>query len=511
MDSTVTGVANSLNEILSGKPKGLIDFAKSITVIPNIVSTLRAGDKAIKEYRGGEMSNEVEAMIDANGRTGLTKVYTLDSYYNLKKAIGKLGADNDWSQIPKIVKNALLTLPEIAAKPLMEWYVPRLKVGGFLKTMESELLTKGPMSSFEIQKMRQRVWDSMDDRLGQMVYDNIFWDKTMKDLAFLSIRSFGWTGGTIRAFGKGALEAPGSVASLVKGKGISPNTAWLLSLPMTVGIYGAMYQYMMTGKGPEEWRDYFFPKDGTKNTDGTDHRVSLPSYMKDAFSYAKDPLKTLTDKTSPFVNEVISLFSNKDFYGTEIYSKDDPIMKRGLDVLHYEAESFIPFSFKSQSSEVQDTRQQIEQKFGIMGAKKEFQRSSIQNSISEASQRSFQDETKSKEDAVRIKARRDVRNALFAGKTWAEIPQTVKDDAKLYGSSLRRYLADATLDPYKRMFRDLPSERQVEVWSKMKPAEKETYKKYLNSIRSFENIIASKPELLKKPEFAQAYKEIISR
>ena len=306
VDSTVTGVANSLNEILSGKPKGLIDFAKSITVIPNIVSTLRAGDKAIKEYRGGEMSNEVEAMIDANGRTGLTKVYTLDSYYNLKKAIGKLGADNDWSQIPKIVKNALLTLPEIAAKPLMEWYVPRLKVGGFLKTMESELLTKGPMSSFEIQKMRQRVWDSMDDRLGQMVYDNIFWDKTMKDLAFLSIRSFGWTGGTIRAFGKGALEAPGSVASLVKGKGISPNTAWLLSLPMTVGIYGAMYQYMMTGKGPEEWRDYFFPKDGTKNTDGTDHRVSLPSYMKDAFSYAKDPLKTLTDKTSPFVNEVIT-------------------------------------------------------------------------------------------------------------------------------------------------------------------------------------------------------------
>ena len=510
VDSTVTGVANSLNKILSGKPMGLVDFAKSITIVPNIIETLMKGDKAIKEYQSGTMSGEVESMIDANGRTGLTKVYTLDSYYNLKKAIGKLGADNDWSQIPKIIKNGLLTLPEIAAKPLMEWYIPRLKVGGFLKTMESELQTKGPMSAFEVQKMRQRVWDSMDDRLGQMVYDNIFWDKTMKDLAFLSIRSFGWTGGTIRAFGKGAFEVPQSVGSLVKGKGISPNTAWLLSLPMTVGIYGAMYQYMMTGKGPDEWRDYFFPKDGTKNTDGTDHRVSLPSYMKDAFSYAKDPLKTLTDKTSPFVNEVISLLSNKDFYGTEIYSKDDPYLKRGLDVLEYEAESFIPFSFKAQSSETQNTRQQIEQKFGIMGAKKEFQRSPIQNMISEASVRSFQDESKSKEDAVRIKARRDVRNALFAGKTWAQIPKETKDAAKLFGSSLRRYLSDAHLDPYKRMFRDLPSERQVEVWSKMRADEKATYKKYLNSVSSFRNIIHSKPELLKKPEFAQAYKEIIS-
>ena len=516
MDATVTGVANAMNRISSGHfLGGAADFLKSITVVPNIAQTLMRGDKAIKEYRGDGMSADVEAMIQANARTGLTKMYTLDSWYNLKKSVGKLRADKDYSQIPKVIKNALLSLPEAAAKPLMGWYVPRLKVGGFLRTMDVELQRMGPMSEAEIQKLRQKTWDSMDDRLGQMVYDNIFWDKTMKDLSFLSIRSFGWTGGTIRALGKGVLEAPGSAVSLVKGKGMSQNTAWLLSLPMTVGMYGAMYQYMMTGKGPDNWKDYFFPKDGTKNADGTDHRVSLPSYMKDAFSYAKHPWKTIKDKTSPFINEVVSLLENKDFYGTEIYGSDsDNYFKKGLDVLgdilKYEGESFIPFSFKAQSSEDQSPRQQIEQKFGIMGAKKEFQNDPIQLAISEASERSFKDETKSKEDAVRIKARRDVRNALFAGKKWTDIPQQVKDDAKLFGSSLRRYLADAHLDPYKRMFRDLPSERQVEVWAKMKPDEKKSYKQYLNSVSSFHNIIRSKPELLKKPEFAQAYKEIIS-
>jgi len=480
MDATVTGAAEGVRLLTAGKPSGFGQLLSSLAVLPNIGKTLYVGDKGIKSYRQkGIMDESVRGMIDANARTGLSKIYTLDSYYNLKKGIGKLRADKDFSQLPGVVKNLVLTIPEIAAKPLMEWYVPRLKVGGMIRTAENEIIMKGgrgELSSKDIARIYQKAGDSMDDRLGQMVYDNLFWDKTMKDMAFLTIRSFGWTGGTIRAFGKGTLEAPESAKRLLKGEGLTSNTAWLLTLPAMVGTYGAMYQYIMTGKKPEEWRDYFFPKDGTKNADGTDHRVSLPSYMKDAFSYAKDPGKTLADKTSPIINEVISLFENKDFYGTEIYSGN--LIEKGVDILKFEAESFIPFSFKPQSSSEKEPslRQKVEQKFGIMPAKKEFQQTAIQNKISVAAQKSFKDEVKTKADAERISARRELRNDLFAGTKWKDIPKEVRDKARLTNNGQQAYIRDAKLNPYHRIFRDLPSEQQLKVWTEMKPEDKKEYK-----------------------------------
>ena len=511
VDSTVTGVGNAVSEMLSGKPKGLVDLVKAITVIPNIAHTLSVGDKAIKQYRTSQISPDVQAMVDANARTGLSKIYTLDSYYNLKKAIGRLSADKDFGAIPAIVKNALLFLPEATAKPLMEWYVPRLKVGGYLRTLEVELNAKKGLTPDQIVKVKQRVWDSMDDRLGQMVYDNMFWHKSMKDIAFLTIRSFGWTGGTIRAFGKGIGGVPESGKRLVKGHGINPETAWLISLPATVGLYGAMYQYMMTGKGPDEAKDYFFPKDGTTNPDGTAHRVTIPSYMKDFFAYGKHPVETLEHKTSPTVNEVIDLFSNQDFYGTQIWNPKDPIYENGLDILKYEGESFVPFSFKQQSGSQPTPRQQVEQKFGIMPATSEFQRTPLQNSIIQQVTKEYGNEVKTTQDADRISARREVRERLFKGEGWDKLPDDLKNRAAYNPKTQQKVIQDATLDPYKRMFSDLKSEQQIEVWSKMNDDDKKDYMEYLNNRSSFIELHNEKPELFEDKEIEKAYQEIIGQ
>jgi hypothetical protein len=510
VDSTVTGVANAVSKILAGKPQGLIDLVNSITLIPNIAKTLAKGHEGIMAYRATtSTSGDVQSMVDANGRTGLSKIYTLDSWYNLKKAVGKLYADKDFSQLPSAIKNALLLLPEAAAKPLMEWYVPRLKVGGYLRTLEHELSLKKGLTDRDVLREKQRIWDDMDDRLGQMVYDNLFWHKTMKDIAFMTIRSFGWTGGTIRAFGKGIGEAPESAKRLVKGEGLSPRTAWLLSLPVTVGAYGAMYQYMMTGQGPQELKDYFFPKDGTKNPDGTDHRVSIPSYMKDLFAYKRHPFETLAHKTAPSVNEAIEIFSNKDFYGTQIFNPKDPIYKKGLELLEYEAQSLIPFSFKQQQGAQPNLRQSIEQKFGIMPATKEFQRTDTQNTIVAEVSKAFGDEVKTQSDAERYAARREIRERLFAG----ESPSNLKplfDKAGYSSKTKDEVIKDARLDPYKRMFRDLKSEQQLTVWSKMTEDEKKEYTEYLNNKDSFEQLHENKPEFFDE-ETEKAYQEIVKK
>ena len=42
-----------------------------------------------------------------------------------------------------------------------------------------------------------KVVDSVDNRLGLLAYDNLFWQRTLKDLGMLSTRALGWNVGTI--------------------------------------------------------------------------------------------------------------------------------------------------------------------------------------------------------------------------------------------------------------------------------------------------------------------------
>ena len=53
----------------------------------------------------------------------------------------------------------------------------------------------------------QRIWNSVDNRMGEMVYDNLMWSKTQKDVAFMLMRSAGWNIGTIRELGGAAVDA----------------------------------------------------------------------------------------------------------------------------------------------------------------------------------------------------------------------------------------------------------------------------------------------------------------
>jgi hypothetical protein len=73
---------------------------------------------------------------------------------------------------------------------------------------------------------------------------------------------------------------------------------------MTVGFYGALYQYLRTGEGPQEMKDYFYPETGEVDADGNPERVQIASYMKDFFAYAGHPWETVKHKMNPIVDRV---------------------------------------------------------------------------------------------------------------------------------------------------------------------------------------------------------------
>jgi hypothetical protein len=133
-----------------------------------------------------------------------------------------------------------------------------------------------------------RALDSVENRLGQMRYDNLFWNKTFKDLLMASVRSVGWNMGTLREFtgAVGDLVRGAHGASTGKGKmEFTPRMAYAITYPLIMGMQGAIAYYLMNGKAPETTKDYYFPRTGNKNPDGTDERVSFPSYIKDLYAY----------------------------------------------------------------------------------------------------------------------------------------------------------------------------------------------------------------------------------
>jgi len=99
---------------------------------------------------------------------------------------------------------------------------------------------------------------------------------------------------------------------------------------------------MLTGKGPEELKDYFFPKTGEKDQQGRDIRLTLPSYMKDVYHYGHAPVDTITGKVHPIISLGKDMLSNKDYFDRPIRNSDDPLVKQATDLATHVAKQFTP-------------------------------------------------------------------------------------------------------------------------------------------------------------------------
>lgn len=73
------------------------------------------------------------------------------------------------------------------------WTWPKTYCHGYLETATEEVKNRA---------LRQ-AWDSIDNRFGQLVYDNLFWNKSAKDIGMVMTRSLGWNLGTVREIGGG--------------------------------------------------------------------------------------------------------------------------------------------------------------------------------------------------------------------------------------------------------------------------------------------------------------------
>lgn len=248
----------------------------------------------------------------------------------------------------------LAALTAVAHGIMTKW-VPAMKFGVAMEMARRELekdpSLAGPGRRTDLRTVMGAVQDSVDNRLGEMVYDNLHWNKAAKDLSMLSVRALGWNLGTWRELGGGMYDFVGTARDLKNGKwtGLTHRQAYVMALPVLAGTMGAAIQYMLTGQSPQELKDYFFPKIGGLDDNGDPRRVSIPSYMKDVFEMSHDPTQTAINKLNPLISTMAAMYQNKDFYGTKIRNEDDPLVRQALDAAKYAAKQFEPFSISGLS------------------------------------------------------------------------------------------------------------------------------------------------------------------
>jgi hypothetical protein len=244
--------------------------------------------------------------------------------------------------------------------PIFEQYIPRLKNGAFYDTMNA-WLRANPAATRDVQvKMARDVWDSIDNRFGELVDDNIFWNKTLKQAAKLGMRSYSWNLGTAREIGGGAID-------LASGKW-SPRAAYLIALPIQVGTMNAVYQKLATGKDPESVQDLLGGQTGGEQSlsipstqpyarsakSTVPERVSIPGYQKDVLGWYENWEQEMLNKRSKLVTMVGELASNTDWRGDPIINPEDSAPEWMKQYFDYALKSLTPISMQSSQKGIKE-------------------------------------------------------------------------------------------------------------------------------------------------------------
>jgi hypothetical protein len=273
------------------------------------------------------------------------------------------------------LRHVIPALIELPTRVIMAG-VERAQVGAFADLYSWELqrnqerLARGETTPTEI--ARKAVRD-VQDRMGQLNYDNLFWNTNLKTAIMLAVRAPGWTLGSARTAGAPLLlDLPRAAAAPFRGEvpNITPRMAYALAFIMAQVGVGGGYHYLHTGRRPETLEDFLHPMNarGERVTFPTDVRTletwvkalaAIQRGDKDAGSRA---LRAVL--TGPLPRAIDELLNNQTYRGP-IRNPKDPAYKQAEGVLKWMFGTLMPISVTQAQQEEGDLATKVERLFGV--------------------------------------------------------------------------------------------------------------------------------------------------
>ena len=318
---------------------------------------LKAMRTAVDEIQDPIMRATVEALITAGGRASMDAAYRNNAASAITAAIRNIKFGSIGQKVGGVAVMPLhigMAAFEAAAWPIMTYEVPHLKLGVF-HHLAQDIYKQAAIHNWDdvrIQSELAGAWDNVDNRMGQLCYDNLHWNRVAKEVIMLIFRAPGWTLGSIREFGGGALDTLTLPARIGTDKDlITRRMGYALGAGISYAIQGSILQYLMTGlngdpQPPEEAKDLYFPRTGRKNADGSDERLSMPHYSKDIVAWLTSPLKTIQHKLNPVWGTLVDLIDNEDYFGRTI-REGGPVDQAKQAAEYFVGNMFMPFSVRN--------------------------------------------------------------------------------------------------------------------------------------------------------------------
>ena len=364
LNAQFSQMAEAMGMLSRGNRPSLGTTIKAVVPFAAAIDAVRQGRLIRAEWdnpgsQSPEVQQHVQWLKEMGGRARGGNDYMGTQLDQFGKAIRQIRAGQA-GQVPAALLHALPAINQYLSKPVMDHLVPLIKMGVAMDAMKYEMSKNPTMDLNQRREVGRKIWDAMDDRFGQLTYDNLFINRALRDTLQSAFLSFGWNLGDVRGLGGGAVDAvrPSQLQALGRGEGISRRTGFLVAMMMGTAVYGSLYQLLATGKKPESPKDLWFPQDGTVNNDGTAGRKSLPGYSKDLASVfdqmGKGPLQVPRNlyhmgkgKISPLLNLLGELLDNQDWKQTAIDNPADPWNRQAKDDGMHILRALVPISVSS--------------------------------------------------------------------------------------------------------------------------------------------------------------------
>jgi hypothetical protein len=285
--------------------KALQDIGLGAMVLPKVATQLRKGARLTDAYllRGTDVTPMEERLAriftDTGGRMmSRGQEMFLSGTKNLFTAWQQNGLGNVLAADFEHVLGSALETPAMRAaltpgrmlgaaahefgqvmhtlsSPLFDYAIPKVKAAAWADEMEGWLGTHLHALPEEIQAYGQQLHRLMDYRFGELVQDNYFGPRIVKQIANLTLVSVGWEYGTLAAFG-------GALQDLSHGSVFSTKMRWLMGVIAMSAIQSTAYQFMKTGTLiAAENLLRAAPLTGGSLPDGQPEEAQIPSPIKE--------------------------------------------------------------------------------------------------------------------------------------------------------------------------------------------------------------------------------------
>jgi hypothetical protein len=472
MEAVLSKGGIGVEQILRGHP---VKGSGNILAAPSAPFTsMMKGDKYFKEwYAPGSQGAQIGAIMDhltsGGARAQLDQMYRTQIGEKMIQALYR-------GNIPGAIIRAPFAGMEAMTNLIMNEFVPRMKLGTMADMAQADLDRLGPdATAHDVQRVMAEVVNSVDNRMGEVARDNFFTHRYLKDASMFTMRADQYFLGDIREIGGAAVDIVRQPLNAMRGEPVNlKRISYVASMLMFHMAASALYQYLHTGKWPEEGEDYFFPKNGVTDEHGHPERTSLMTYVKDVYAFGTHPLTTLKNKIQPGLTMMIDLLRNADFWNVRISNPDDTLAQRAADTAKFVAKQYEPRSVENylrQQKLGASPEMRAEQALGFSPAPADLDQSPAERMAHDLASHDFQ--TRTPDEAARADLRNQMTRSLQNRKGVPEEVQAARRAGTFSREDYTLAARAAHESPIERSFRSLSADDAAKVYAAATPAEKQ--------------------------------------